>query len=132
MIKKTFLSEPSKMPLDVKETIRIKKGHIQIKIVEVSGKEGDFFVVIAPSIRVSGYGQTEEEANEAFAENMETFCEDLNGLSNDERDAELRKMGFSKEMFHNKNFSKAYVDENGVLQGIEPQSLKRRVLETTI
>ena len=63
---------------------------------------------------------------------MEVFCEDMMSLNLDEREAEFRRLGFAKERYHNKNFSKYYVDENGVLQGIEPNSLRTRVLEKAI
>ncbi len=132
MIEKTIYEEFSEAPQNLIETVRIKGNQINVRVVIASGKEGDFFVAIAPSIMVSGYGDSEEEAQKSFDENMEVFCEDIMSLNPKERDIEFRRLGFAKERFHNKNFSKSYVDENGVLQGIEPQSLKKRVLEKVI
>src|SRR6478672_8196653 len=96
MIKKTIFGEPSDTPPDVVETIRIKGNKVNLKVVTVSGKEGDFFVAIAPSIMVSGYGDTEDEAEKSLDENIEVFCEDIIALDQDEREQEFRRLGFAK------------------------------------
>lgn len=116
---------------DLSQSIRISKKGITVKIVIVSGKEGDHFVTIAPSIDVSGYGRTVKEAEESFDENMEVFLEDLMKLSKKDRENEILKLGFKRELFKNKNFSKIYVDENGVLQNFEAGTLKRKIMETS-
>lgn len=118
--------------IDIKETVRIKQGKVNINVLTVSGKDGEYFVMISPSLLVSGYGSTEKEAKESFTENMELFCKDLMSLSQEQRDLELKKLGFAKERFHNKNFSKAYVDENGVLQGLDPATKKVSMLEAAV
>lgn len=117
---------------DIKESIRIKGKNIQIKILISSGKDGEHFVVVSPALLVSGYGATEEEAKQSFQENIETFCDDLIKLSPEQKINELRKLGFSQEKYFNKNFSKVYVDENGVLQGLEATTLKTSMLEATV
>ena len=117
---------------DIKESIRIKGNNIKIKVLISSGKDGDHFVAVSPALLVSGYGDTEEEAKQSFQENIETFCHDLIKLSPEQKITELRKLGFSQEKYFNKNFSKVYVDENGVLQGLEPSTLKTSMLEATV
>lgn len=112
------------------ETIRINKGHINVKVVVASGKEGDFYVWVAPSIHVSGYGSTKKEAQESFDANMDVFCSDIMGLSITDREHQLRLLGFQKERFKHKNFSKTYVDKNGELQNFEVGTLEKKVLET--
>lgn len=116
---------------DIKESIRIKENSFTIKVMTFTGKDGDYFVSVSPALLVSGYGATEEEANESFTDNLKTFCDDLRRLSPEKRIAELRKLGFTQERYHHKNYSKAYVDENGVLQGLEPTTLKTSMLEAT-
>ncbi len=116
----------------LKETIRIKGNTIDLKLVTVTGKEGEYIVCIAPSINVSGYAKNVSEAKKSFEENIKLFCEDLMELSPESRDAELTKMGFKKELFKSKNFSKIYVDENGALQGLETGTLKTEILEATV
>ena len=117
---------------EIKEFIRIKENIIKLKVLTTSGKDGDFFVVISPSLLVSGYGEDLEIAFNSFKENLELFCHDLMALSIDERDLELRKLGFNKEKYRTKYFSKAYVDENGVLQGLERSTLRTSILEATV
>lgn len=116
---------------DLVQFIRIDKKGITVKIVIVSGKEGEYFVSLAPSINVSGYGKTIHDADESFDENMHLFMDDLLKLSKDRREDEIFKLGFKKERFKNKNFSKAYVDENGILNNFEEGTLKKTVLETS-
>jgi len=116
---------------DIKETVRIKGNRLSIKILAATGKEGDYFVTVSPSLLVSGYGSTEEDAKQSFEENLRLFCEDFMKLNQPLRESELIKLGFSKVKFHNKDYSKAYVDENGVLQGFEPGTLRAAMLEET-
>ncbi|MEO8112464.1 MAG: hypothetical protein ABI594_20615 [Ginsengibacter sp.] len=113
------------------ETIRIKSDSISVKLVIATGKEGDFYVVISPSANVSGYGKTKKEAAESFNENVQTFLADLMRLSKDERERELLNLGFHKERFKNKNFSKVYVDENGVLNHFDEGTVEKKILETS-
>lgn len=117
---------------EIREYIRIKGGKINIKLLTASGKDGDFFVTISPTLLVSGYGENENEAIKSFEHNLELFCKDLLGLSKEDRDLYLFKLGFAKEKFKTKNFSKLYVDENGVLQGLEPSTVKTSVLEAVV
>lgn len=117
---------------DIRDCVRIKGNTIKIDVLISSGKEGDYFVTVSPSLLVSGYGKTEEEAMIYFEENVRTFCDDLMKLTPEQKAIELRKLGFAKEQYHNKNFSKAYVDENGVLQGLEPATVKTSRLEATV
>lgn len=117
---------------EIKESIRIKDKEIKLKVLTFSGKDGDFYVVVSPALLVSGYGNTEEEAEESFKANLETFCRDLMVLDSEQRDLELKKLGFLKEKYHTKNFSKAYIDENGVLHGLEKSSIRTSMLEATV
>jgi hypothetical protein len=117
---------------DIIETVRVKENTISIKAIVATGKEGNHFIAISPSILVSGYGNSKEDAQQSFQENLELFCQDLMKLSNEQREIELKKLGFAKVKFHNKNYSKSYVDENGVLQGFEPGTIKTSMLEATV
>jgi len=108
-----------------REFLRIKGRKLTIKATVISGKDGEHFVSIIPSIMVSGYGSTEEEADASLDENVETFCEDFLKLDLEHQQAELRKLGFTKVKYRTKNFSKLYVDEDGLLQGLKDVSVKQ-------
>ena len=113
---------------EIREFLRIKGGKINIKVLTTSGKDRSSFVIISPTLLVSGYGSTEIEAKESFQHNMELFCKDFIELSTNQRDNYLRKLGFTNEKFKTKNFSKLYLDEKGVLQGLEQSTLKTSIL----
>lgn len=115
---------------DIKESIKIKNGRFLIKCIVLSGKDGGHFVTISPALMVSGYGATEKEAEESFQSNMRLFCDDLLTASESERNTYLKSLGFKQEKYHRKNFSKIYVDTNGVLQGLEEGTVKTSLLET--
>lgn len=117
---------------EIREFIRIKGDKINIKVLTASGKDNDTFVIISPALLVSGYGSTEVEAKESFEHNMELFCKDFLDLPIEQREKYLKTLGFAKEKYRNKNFSKIYVDENGVLQGLEQSTLRTSILEATV
>jgi hypothetical protein len=116
---------------NVVEFIRIHNKKINIAGVMLSGKEDGYYVFVMPSFGISGYGNTEKEANESFEHNLNVFCQDLVSLSRHDMERELNKMGFKKEILKNKNFSKVYVDGNGILQNFEEGTAKTSVLETS-
>lgn len=130
MTRKEIKINPSDAKSIPNEQIRVVGSKMKLNVVLYTGKEGDFFIAVAPSIKVSAYGINEDDAFKSFMENIEVFCEDMLALSHEERDSEFRKLGFKKETYRNKNFSKVYVDENGVLQGLEPDTIKINLLET--
>ncbi|MCY7293162.1 MAG: hypothetical protein LH615_13370 [Ferruginibacter sp.] len=117
---------------NITEMVRINKSKVSIRTVRLGGKEGDFFVYLSESLNVSGYGKSKEEAEESFQANMKQFCVDLTSLSLENRDKELRILGFVKTKFQNKNFSKTYVDGNGELQGFEEGTVEKMILETVM
>lgn len=116
---------------EIKDTIRIKTNSIILNLLVTSGKDGNHFVVISPSIMVSGYGETEEDAKISFEHNVHLFCKEVMELPKEKRDSYLLKLGFSKMQLRTKNYSKLYVDENGVLQGLIPETIKTSIVKTT-
>lgn len=78
----------------IKEILRIKDGRIRIKVLVSSGKDGDYHVFISPTLLVSGYGNTEQEAKESFKHNMDLFIEDIMALDTHKRNAYLFSLGF--------------------------------------
>lgn len=117
---------------EIREFLRFKDGKIYIKILTASGRDGSSFVIISPTLLVSGYGADEVEAKTSFEHNIALFCKDFIELTASQRIAYLQKLGFVKEKYKRKNFSKVYVDENGVLQGLEPGTLITSILEATV
>jgi len=113
-----------------KDSIRIKGGELNIDINVFTGKQGDYYLCYSPSISLSGYGNSEKEAEEFIKIEMQVFCEDLMSMSTKERDNYLFSIGFKKERFKSKNFSKSYVDEDGMLKDFEQGTLEHKILTT--
>lgn len=112
-----------------KELIKTdKKGIFQMEINAITGKQGDIWVSIAPSIDVSGYGETQEEARESFKHNLNLFANDLSDVTEAERNDYLRENGWIKNTFFAKKFSKAFVDKDGILQNLENPSISLQTL----
>ena len=117
---------------ETKELVRIKNKKIELTFLSIQGKEEGVFVEISPTLMVSGYGNTEKEARESFTHNVELFCRDVLELSPTKRDKYLVSLGFKKETYKNKNFSKAYIDDKGVLKNLDSDSVKTSFLEACV
>ena len=105
-------------PYDIEE-IKMSKDSFTIKINVITGEDGDFWVSISPSLNVSGYGNTKEEAQESFHHHMQMFWEELKVLKMDRRHLMLKNLGWNNKFYAKKQYSKAFVDENGVLQDLK-------------
>jgi hypothetical protein len=102
------------------------KGHFNL----FTGKSGEYWVSIFPALNTSGYGKTEEEAQSDLKYNLNLFCKDLFSLKPEQRIAELKKMGWHNDKLFRKQFSSAFVDENGVLQNFDfPTEVKKTSTE---
>lgn len=124
-----FKMTPSELKNE-KDTIRIKNEKISCSLNVYSGKQGDYIINYCPSLKISGYGKTEEEAEDFIKVEMEVFCEDLHSMNTKEKEAFLSSLGFKRDVFATKNYSKAFVDENGKLQEFEEGSLQHKMLES--
>lgn len=113
----------------LKEFVKISNRHIHIKVVVSSGKDGDYYVFISPTLLVSGYGETIKEARESFEHNMDLFCEDLMKIDILKRNTYLHSLGFEQERYRKKNFTNIYADKNNVLDTLDPASVSSAVLE---
>lgn len=114
-----------------KDTIRIKGNKLELGCNVLQGKQGEYVVLYCPAVKLSGYGGSEKEAMDLLKENLIVFSEDVLSMNHTERDRYLASLGFKKERFHNKNFSKAYVDEDGVLKNFDKGTVvRRRLLQT--
>ena len=117
---------------EIRETIRIKKDKVSIKTLTSTGLDNGIHVVVSPTLMVSGYGDTEDESKESFFHNLKVFVDDIMQLSQSERDDYLLSLGFKPEHLKNKNFSRAYVDSNGSLQGFDIVDKKTSIFEGSI
>ena len=108
--------EINKAPVDF---IRISPKGLTAEISVVTFQENDFIVTLCPSLYISGYGRTEDESREMFEEALKDYLITLKSLQKNQIEAELKKYGFTVRKINQKNFSKSFVDQNGLLQGFD-------------
>lgn len=118
MENKTIVSKFVNFPYEV-EQLKVSNTSVSIRINLLTGKEGDFWVCLSPSLNVSGYGSSKKEARASFNENIAVFCEDLISLDTSLRNKILRELGWKQKKYLKKQFSKAFVDKDGILQNLE-------------
>lgn len=106
------------------ETISISRKKVVIRVNTISGKQGDHYVALSPSIHVSGYGKTLDDAIKSFDISMDAFVEDLNSVPLNEAIEYLKSLGWTSQKYFKKRLSKAFADHNGVLQNLEEASLQ--------
>lgn len=116
------------MPYET-EQLKVSKHQVRARINVLTGKEGDTWICYSSSLNTSGYGDTKKEAEESFRHNLEVFCEYLLKLKAPLQQKELRSLGWESKKYARKQFSKAYVDENGELQNLT--NARVQALETT-
>jgi hypothetical protein len=114
------------------EFIRIANKGILLEVMVLTVKEVGYFIDVSPSLNVSGYGKTKKEARESFVYNLEVFCKDFIILNKVKQEIELVKLGFKKQKFATKNYSKLFIDKNGVLKGYEGEIISKSLVETEI
>tara|TARA_R110002072_G_scaffold262818_3_gene421693 strand:+ start:2816 stop:3208 length:393 start_codon:yes stop_codon:yes gene_type:complete len=108
----------------VTEQLKVSKSAIMARVNIITGKEDDIWVFYSPSLEVSGYGKTKSIAEKSFNHNMKQFCDDLHELKQSEQRKVLRQLGWRQQKYATKQFSKAYVDNDGILQNLEHAELQ--------
>lgn len=117
------------MASEDQETLRIVRNTIELKIRVFAGKEGEIFVCYSPSLNLSGYGPSAEEALESMKVSISAFCDDFFALSAKQQQAHLVKLGWKKEFLRNKNYSNSSIDINGNLMGLDLEDVHSEFLE---
>jgi hypothetical protein len=116
----------------LKEELHIGKDGIKLVlfVYHFVDKDTKQYVVYSPTLDISGYGNTEDRAQEMMKFSIKDFAIYLNNLSIRDREKELFSLGWEKDKFKNKDFSKVYVDSNGDLKDFnaEEGSVKTREL----
>ncbi len=69
----------------------IKSVEVQVDVVLI--KEGEFFVALCPSLNISTYGDSEQDAKKSFDEALHIFIEETDKKGNLEK--ELLKFGWT-------------------------------------
>ena len=98
----------------LKEGVRTVKGVVTLHhFIDNETKQHVYYV---PSFELTGYGKSAAKAHEMLKISLNEYFNYL--LPNDDMfiRIELKKLGWNPDKLFKKDFSKAYVDQNGVLQ----------------
>ncbi len=119
------------VPQFEKETLHInaKRNAIKanINVASFVDKDTNQHIAYAPSLEISGYGNTQQQAEEMLLESVNSFFMQLLDLSIGQLNEMLKNYGWKKDRLRNKDFSKAFVDISGDLNNfnIEKDQIKR-------
>lgn len=106
--------------LKPEDTLHIASGKSEVRghvtVWKFTDKDTRQVVLVAPTFDMTSYGETEEKALEMLKQELVTLFEDLVHMSTKKLNEELRKMGWKKDAFRNKDFSSVLVDVEGQLQ----------------
>ena len=113
MFEFTITPKPSKQ-----DTLHITKSSVSasIGLVRFIDKDTGHYVAYAPSLEISGYGENPTEAIEMFSYSVNDLFERLLKMKKDDVAAELKRYGWKKHRYRNKDFSALRVDINGRLK----------------
>lgn len=89
-----------------------------ISFIDNDTKQQVFFL---PSLDISGYGNTLEEAQNMVIDTVDDFFQTLLDSDIDVYNFHLKSLGWNKDKLFNKRFSKVSVDAKGQLHGFNVQ-----------
>ena len=116
---------------DLSEFILFTKHNTRIGLFLFSGKDKETgcFLSVIPSLQISGYGNTIEEADDMIKSSLNEYIKELTKLSAKDRDIELMRTGWKKAAHKNREF-RPYVDSEGILRDFEfDGDIKKRSLQ---
>jgi hypothetical protein len=119
---KKFTHNTFSAPVD-KETIALNPKGLRAVVNVMTGIENDTWVFFCPSLNVSGYGPTKDEAMASFDHNLEVLMHDLFNSKLEDRVKYIKCLGWKQDKFFNKQYSKAYIDKDGQLKNLETPEL---------
>jgi len=95
-------------------------------------RDHDHFIAYIPSLNISAYGETEDEAFDRMVNVvLVDFFESILELGPEQAKSELKKLGWSQHRFFKRQFkANSFVDRNGVLKNFNlPEETK---VDTTV
>ncbi len=111
------------------DTLRIKENHIHASLNALKFREAATNQIVSffPSLDLSGYGSHAEKAMELAKFSKKEFFSYLLSLSPKKREAELRLLGWKNNKLNYKEFSKAFVDDDGDLKNFAAEGMVERL-----
>ena len=95
-----------------------------ITVLKFIDKDTKQWVCFAPSFDLSSYGETQEKAIAMLKGSLDELFKNFVEMTPDQLQAELHRMGWKKNRFRNKEFSRAFVDADGNLNNFNADENK--------
>lgn len=119
---------------DLPQSLVINQNKKKIKSILTrivfADKNTNQIIMYIPALDISGYGSTEGEAKEMLDFSVDEFYEYLIELPLRKIQQILSALGWKRNKLHNKEYSNAHVDVDGVLKNFNP--IKETVKVSTI
>lgn len=112
-----------------RDTLRIKDNHINASLNALRFRDADTNQIVSyfPSLDISGYGSDPDKAMELAKFSIKEFFTYLLSLSPKKREAELRLLGWKNDKFNHKEFSKAFLNDDGDLKNFAAEGTVERL-----
>lgn len=85
-------------------------------------KDTKQYVIYCPSLELSGYGETREQAQEMFRFSLDDLFKFWMNGSPEVMDEDLKKLGWKNDRLFRKEFSKDFVDAAGLLADLNSEN----------
>lgn len=119
-----------RIPPQEQEVLRIGSSSIELQFRYFQGKSDGYIIFYVPSLKVTGYGNSDEEAIKSLKVGLDAFCEDVYDMKPKERKDYLVELGWNQHRRKNKKFLYAYIDKEGILQNFDtPKEVKEEMME---
>lgn len=92
---------------------------MSVTTYELISKEDQDIILYIPTLKLFGKANTLELAKDNLDEAATKFLRKLLRLPFPRIIIELKNLGWEQNKYHKRNFSKTYIDEDGVLQGFQ-------------
>lgn len=121
MVHELTISPSFKSPKESFLEINFIRKQVRLAVAGFTFLDHGHTVIYLPSLNLSAYGNSEEEAKMMLAQVvLDDFCENLVALSLEEAHEYLAELGWTVESRNGQNFSNsAFVDKDGVLQNFD-------------
>lgn len=111
------------------DNLQIQENHISASLNVLRFRDADTNQIVSyfPSLDISGYGSDPEKAMELAKFSIKEFFTYLLSLSPKKCEAELRLLGWKNDKFNDKEFSKAFLNDDGDLKNFAAEGTVERV-----
>jgi predicted adenine nucleotide alpha hydrolase (AANH) superfamily ATPase len=93
-----------------------KKKSVEGNLLAHSFESDGYRFVYVPSLNISGYGNSQEEAQEMVNISIRDFLETLFSAGESKAYDEIKKLGWRKQKYSAKKYTAPFVDKDGILR----------------